>query len=135
MNDNTPLNTPKKEDDQKIKDDQKKLRELEEKIENAKAINGVLISKANNKALPNKNPPVHYKAHSKKAISPGRIRKHKGTTSPTKPHLKSKKKDISESAIPKENKGSFYQGALVGSFIGAAITTVLGNVAVKAFQN
>ncbi|CAI4052624.1 hypothetical protein N7582_005520 [Saccharomyces uvarum] len=128
MNDNTPLNTPKKEDDQK------KLGKLEE-IESTKAINGALISKANNKALPNKNPSVHNKAHSKKAISPGRIRKHKATTTPTKPHLKSKKKDISESAIPKENKGSFYQGAIVGSFLGAAITTVLGNVAVKAFQN
>ncbi|KOG96127.1 pheromone-regulated protein PRM3 [Saccharomyces eubayanus] len=129
MNDNTSLSTPNKEDDQK------KLREPEEKNRSTKNINGVLISKANNKALPNKNPPVHNKAHSKKAISPGRIRKHKATTSPTKSHLKSKKKDISESAIPKENKGSFYQGAIVGSFLGAAVTTVLSNLAVKAFQN
>lgn len=33
------------------------------------------------------------------------------------------------------NPNSFYQGALLGSFLGATLTTVVANLVTKAFQN
>ncbi|CAI4052917.1 pheromone-regulated protein PRM3 SKDI_16G0850 [Saccharomyces kudriavzevii IFO 1802] len=131
INDSIPPNTRKRDDD----DDHKKPKEHKEKGESSKCISDLLINVTNDKALPTERPSAHSKAYTKKVTSPGRIRKHKTTTPPTKSRPKSKKKEVSGGTTTKEERGSFYQGAIFGSFLGAAVTTVLSNLAVKAFQN
>ncbi|CAI4828387.1 BFH_collapsed_G0054300.mRNA.1.CDS.1 [Saccharomyces cerevisiae] len=127
--DNAALITLKKNNNQE------KLRVHKLTDASSNSADGFVINKAKNGGPLNKKSLVNNEQHIKKAVSPGRVRKHKTTTSSTKSRTKSKKKDASESKVQRENKGSFYQGAIFGSFLGAAVTTVLSNLAVKALQN
>ncbi|QHS76547.1 pheromone-regulated protein PRM3 [Saccharomyces paradoxus] len=127
--DNTAPNPLKRENDH-AKSRTHKVTEASSKL-----ADNFHINKSNNTELSSEKPSIDSKYHIKKAVSPGRVRKRKTTTFPTKSRPKSKKKDASESKTEKENKGTFYQGAIFGSFLGAAVTTVLSNLAVKALQN
>ncbi|CAI4038950.1 hypothetical protein SMKI_06G3020 [Saccharomyces mikatae IFO 1815] len=113
----------------------KRSKEHKENDENLKLVDEFLMNETNNRTQPNKKPLINNKSYIKKSSSPGRVKKNKTITSPMKSRPKSKKKDATESKTQKENKGSFYQGAIFGSFLGAAVTTVLSNLAVKALQN
>lgn len=86
--DNAALITLKKNNDQE------KLRVHKLTDASSNSADGFVINKTKNGGPLNKKSLVNNEQHIKKAVSPGRVRKHKTTTSSTKSRTKSKKKTL-----------------------------------------